>query len=94
MAKVVKKADNGKRNSISTKPARIPKKEMPRQTQQGHATGGATPLEGLSTGADTGEQGNTNQITEQSMGMCTVQMIRLADDRPSPGSIRSSSGGG
>ena len=83
--KVIKKTDNGKKNSISTKPARIPKKEMPRQPQQGPATGGATPLEGLSTGADTGEQeGNTNQIREQSMGMCTIQMIRLADDRLSP----------
>ena len=41
-------------------------------------------MEGLSTGADTGEQGGTsNPVREQSMGMCTVQMIRLADDRPS-----------
>ena len=55
------------------------------QSRQGHVTEGATSLEGLSAGADTGEQrGNANQIREQSMGMCTVKMIRLADDRPFP----------
>ena len=82
----MKKVDDDKDIS-SIKPARIPKKEMPTQSQQGHATEGATPFQGLSAGADTREQkGNAkrDQIREQSMGMCTVQMIRLADDRPSP----------
>ena len=42
-------------------------------------------MEGLSTGADTGEPGDTsNPVREQTMGACTVQMICLVDDHPSP----------
>ena len=40
---IMKKVDDDKDIS-SIKPARIPKKEMPTQSQQGHATEGATPF--------------------------------------------------
>ena len=68
---------------INIQAARISRKEM---SQQGHATEDGTPREGLSAGAGPGEKESAvirEEVREQSMGLCTVQMIRLVDN-PSP----------
>ena len=77
-----KKIEDNKK--INIQEARIPRKEM---SQQGYATEDATPLEGLSAGGGTGEKESAvirEQVREQSMGLCTVQMIRLVDNPPPP----------
>lgn len=63
---------------------RIPKKEIRQCTQveQGQATGGATPKEGLPTGAGTGEQESCPPVREQQMGRCTIQLIRMSEESP------------
>ena len=86
--------DESKKKIIRS--TRIPKKmKRPHQSaSQDQATDGATPLaivEGLSAGAGTGEdrggtakQGALPPVREQSLGLCTVQMIRLSEDPPPP----------
>ena len=79
-----KKAHKIKDTGIKIRTARIPRKEI---AQQDHATEDATPLEGLLAGAGTGEKRNAvveEEVREQSMGRCTVQMIRLVDNPPPP----------
>ena len=70
----------------------IAKKELSATHVSGQdlATGDATPLEGLSTGAETGPVDSSIEkkravppIRTQQMGRCSVQMIRLIDE-PTP----------
>ena len=77
-----------KKESLTVKPARIAMKEIKQveTTPQDRATGGATPSEGLPTGAGTGGEGEENvpPIREQRMGRCTIQMIRVPEGEQQP----------
>ena len=71
----------------------IAKKELPATSGQDLATGDATLLEGLSTGAETGPVDKSVErekavppIRTQQMGRCSVQMIRLINE-PTPPAI-------
>ena len=65
----------------AVRPARIPIKEISQatSTSQDHATGGVTHNGGLATGA--GERENVPPVREQRMGRCTIQLVRVAEDK-------------
>ena len=100
LKEVIKEEEKQVINKTTTvkldKSGRIAKKEITTAQVDGQdpVTGGATPLEtveGLPTGAGTGRVDNTQgqpkeitRIRTQQMGLCSVQMVRLAeeDERP------------